>query len=391
MANKFDTAIDRRGTSSMKWASLDNENTIAVGLADMDFPTADAVVDEVMALAKFGIHGYATITPGYYQSFIQWCACRYEWEVKEEWLLYSPGIIAGMGSAVRALTEPGDHVIYQTPGFYLLNELTRTNDRVSIQNPLVYADGRYSIDFEDLEAKASHTKAKMLLLCNPQNPTGRVYTRNELQRIADICLRHHVLIVSDEVHCDMVFAPHKHIPIASLGKEIADITISCLSPTKTFNMAGLQTSVNVIPNPELRGRFEKDLVSRDSKRPNIFAHAGFKAAYEKGEAWLDDVTAYIKANTDHVVAYTEQHIPEFKIVKAEGTYLVWIDCSAMQINGRELREFFLTKANVLIFPGIEYGEEGRHFIRLNPACARSLLTEVLDRMAKALAETRPPK
>lgn len=391
MANKFDTAIDRRGTSSMKWASLDNENTIAVGLADMDFPTADAVVDEVMALAKFGIHGYATITPGYYQSFIQWCACRYEWEVKEEWLLYSPGIIAGMGSAVRALTEPGDHVIYQTPGFYLLDELTRTNDRVSIQNPLVYADGRYSIDFEDLEAKASHTKAKMLLLCNPQNPTGRVYTRNELQRIADICLRHHVLIVSDEVHCDMVFAPHKHIPIASLGKEIADITISCLSPTKTFNMAGLQTSVNVIPNPELRGRFEKDLVSRDSKRPNIFAHAGFKAAYEKGEAWLDDVTAYIKANTDHVVAYTEQHIPEFKIVKAEGTYLVWIDCSAMQINGRELREFFLTKANVLIFPGIEYGEEGRHFIRLNPACARSLLTEVLDRMAKALAETRPPE
>lgn len=388
MPSKFDTAIDRRGTSSMKWASLENEKTIAVGLADMDFPTADAVVDEVMALAKFGVHGYATITPGYYQSFIQWCARRYDWNVKEEWLLYSPGIIAGMGSAVRALTEVGDHVIYQTPGFYLLDELTRTNDRISIQNPLVYADGRYSIDFDDLEAKASHPKAKMLLLCNPQNPTGRVYTRKELQRIADICLHHKLLIVSDEVHCDMVFAPHKHVPIASLGKEVADITISCLSPTKTFNMAGLQTSVNVISNPELRTRFERDLISRDSKRPNIFAHSGFKAAYEKGEAWLNEVTAYIKANTDYVAAYAEQHIPEFKIVKAEGTYLVWIDCSEMRINGRELREFFLSKANVLIFPGIEYGEEGRHFIRLNPACARSLLTEVLDRMAKALAEIR---
>lgn len=388
MANKFDSAIDRRGTSSMKWATLSNKETIAVGLADMDFPTADAVVDEVMALAKFGVHGYATITPGYYRSFISWSARRYDWEVMEEWLSYSPGIIAGMGSAVRAFSEIGDQVIYQTPGFYLLDELTKTNDRVSVYNPLIYKDGKYTIDFEDLETKASHPKAKIFLLCNPQNPTGRVYTREELHRIADICLRNNVLIVSDEVHCDMVFHPHKHIPIASLSKEIAENTITCLSPTKTFNMAGLQTSVNVISNPSLRARFERDLVSRDSKRPNIFAHAGFKAAYEKGEQWLEDVAAYIKGNTDFLVSYAEEYIPEFKVVKAEGTYLVWIDCSATKMEGRQLKDFFLEQANVLIFPGIEYGEEGKHFIRLNPACSRAMLKEVLDRMAKALLALR---
>ncbi|MCY1473795.1 Cystathionine beta-lyase PatB [compost metagenome] len=372
----------------MKWASLKDKYTIAVGLADMDFPTADAVVDEVITLAKFGVHGYATITPGYYQSFISWCARRYDWEVEEDWLSYSPGIIAGMGSAVRAFTEVGDHVIYQTPGFYLLDELTKTNDRVSVYNPLNYENGRYSIDFKDLELKASHPKAKMFLLCNPQNPTGRVYTREELQRIADICLRNNLLIISDEVHCDIIYEPHKHIPIASLGKEVAEITVSCLSPTKTFNMAGLQSSVNVISNPSLRARFEKDLISRDSKRPNIFAHAGFKAAYEKGESWLEEVVAYIKVNTEYLVGYLEQHIPELKVVKAEGTYLIWIDCSGTKMEGRQLKEFFLEQANVLIFPGIEYGEEGRHFIRLNPACSRSVLVEVLDRMAKALSAVR---
>lgn len=388
MSNKFDVVIDRRNTSSMKWAGVNSEQTISVGVADMDFLTADAVVEEVRKLAEFGVFGYSILSEGYYNSFIDWCARRYDWEVKEEWLSYTPGVIAGMGCAVRAFSEVGDHVIFQTPAFYLLNELTVTNDRVSVRNPLIYKDGVYTIDFDDLEQKASHPKAKIFMLCNPQNPSGRVYTRDELVKIADICLRHNVLIVSDEVHCDMVYQPHKHIPIASLSEAVADITISCLSPTKTFNMAGLQTSVNVISNPDLRARFAKDLLSRDSKRPNVFANIGFKAAYEKGEEWLDEAITYIQGNANYLIEFVEKNIPEFNVIKPEGTYVIWVDCSKTGMQGLQLKEFFLKHANVLVSAGSEYGPEGDNFIRINPACPREMLVQVMERMASAVAATR---
>ena len=384
MLSTYDKKIDRKNTSSMKWAGIKDDETIAVGVADMDFMTSDAVVAEVKKVAEKGVFGYSIIQEGYYSSFIRWCNKRYNWQVKEEWLSYTPGVIAGMGGAVRAFSEVGDHVIFQTPAFYLLNELTVTNDRIPVNNPLVLKDGKYHIDFDDLEEKAKHPKAKIFMLCNPQNPSCRVYTKEELTKIADICLKNDVLIVSDEVHCDMVYQPHKHIPIASLSQEIADITVTCLSPTKTFNMAGLQTSVNVISNENLRAKFAKELLSRDSKRPNIFANVGFKAAYEKGEEWLDNTLEYIKGNVDFVIKYIESNIPEMNVIYPEGTYLIWIDCSQTKIKGSDLKSFFLENANVLVSAGSEYGENCANFIRINPACPREVLVEVMDRINHSL-------
>lgn len=388
MTYNFDKIIDRRNTSSMKWQNLKDDNTIAVGIADMDFETADVIVDAVKEIANFNLYGYSILESGYYQSFIDWCLRHYQWDIEETWLSYTPGVIAGMGSAVRAFSNVGDQVIFQTPAFYLLNELTVTNDREAVNNSLIYKDGKYFIDFDDLEEKARNPKAKIFMLCNPQNPSCRVYTKEELQKIAEICLRNDVLIVSDEVHCDMVYEPHKHIPIASLSKEIADHTITCMSPTKTFNMAGLQISVNIISNSDLREKYNKELLSRDSKRPNIFANAGFKVAYEKGDDWLKAALKYIKDNVDFAIEFINKNIPEFKVIEPEGTYLLWIDCSKMNISGSKLEEFFLENANVLISPGSGYGPEGNDFIRLNPACPRVVLEETLKRINTAMSKNR---
>lgn len=384
MTYNFDTVIDRRNTPSVKWAQVKDKDGIAVAMADMDFKACKEVTDAIETIAKFGIYGYVGPGAGYYAPFIDWCKRRYGWSIQKEWISYSPGIIAGMGSAVRVFSEIGDHVIFQTPAFQLFTELVVTNGREPVHNPLIYKKGKYYIDFDDLERKAQNPKAKVLLLCNPQNPSLRVFTKEELLKIGDICLRNNVIIVSDEVHCDMVFKPHKHIPIASLSDALLQNTVTCLSPTKTFNLAGLQISVNVIANPEIRAKYQNELVSRDSKRPNLFGMVGFRAAYEHGESWLEDVSAYIKDNLDFLVEYINKNIPELSVVETEGTYLAWVDCSALGITGTELGDFFIEKANIYTYPGITFGEEGTSFVRLNLACPRSVVEETAKRMEKAI-------
>ncbi|WJD83576.1 MalY/PatB family protein [Priestia megaterium] len=385
MSYNFDKIVNRRNTSSMKWNNIKNEDSIAIGIADMDFHTPDVVVDEIKKVADFGVYGYVVTGEGYYDSFIDWSKRRYNWEVSEEWLSYTPGVIAAMGSAVRAFSDVGDQVIYQTPAFYLFNELTVTNGREPVHNSLIYQDGKYTIDFEDLERKAQNPRAKIFLLCNPQNPSCRVFTKEELLRIGEICLKNNVIIVSDEVHCDIVYKPYKHIPIASLSEELAHNTVTCFSATKTFNMAGLQISVNVIPNPEMRKKYELELLSRDSKRPNIFAMCGMRAAYAKGEPWLEELLLYIKGNVEFLTDFISTNLPDLKVIKPEGTYLIWVDCSKLGISGEELGDFFAEKANVFVSAGSGYGEEGNDFIRINPACPRAVLEEALKRMEKAIA------
>jgi cystathionine beta-lyase len=380
----FDKVIDRKGTDSIKWSFRNNDDSIALGWADMDFHTPQAVTDAVSQVAGFGLYGYVAPGPGWYDPFIMWCGRHYHWQVKEEWLSYTPGVISALGSAVRAFTQKGDQVIFQTPAFCLFTELTETNDREVVPNPLIYEDGKYTIDFEDLEAKAKKPKAKMLILCNPHNPTGRVFTKEELTRIGEICVRNNVIIASDEVHCDMVYKPHQHICIASISEAIAQNTITCLSPSKTFNMAGLQISVNVISTPQMREKYSKELVSRDSKRPNIFGMAAFRAAYESGEEWLEKLLAYIKGNLDYLTDYLEKNIPSLKVVRPEGTYLAWIDCTGLGLSGQALGDFFAKNANIFISSGIGFGVEGTSFIRVNLACPRSTIRETLDRMKKAI-------
>ena len=388
MTYDFDQVIDRMKTDSIKWRFRKNADSIALGWADMDFRTPDAVTEAVRRVADFGLYGYVEPGPDWYDPFIDWCERRYGWKLEREWLSNAPGIIAALGCAVRAFTEKGDQVIFQTPGFALFTELTLTNGREAVHNPLLYENGRYAIDFADLEEKARNPRAKLLILCNPHNPTGRVFTRRELECVADICLRNQVLIASDDVHCDMVYKPHRHICIATLSEAAAMNSISCLSASKTFNMAGLQISANVIPNPVLREKYARELVSRDSKRPNIFALAAFHAAYRSGEPWLEDLLVYVKGNLDYLTEYIRANIPEIRVVQPEGTYLVWLDCSelgaARGLSGIALSDFFADNANIFVSPGIGYGEEGANFIRLNLACPRSVIAEALCRMERAV-------
>ncbi len=384
MSYNFDEIIDRRKTDSIKWSFRNNDDSIALGWADMDFRTPKVITDAVRREADFGLYGYVAPGPGWYDPFINWCERRYHWQIKEAWLSYTPGVIAALGSAVRAFTQKGDQVIFQTPAFCLFTELTETNDREAVHNPLIYQDGRYCIDFDDLEAKAKNPKAKLLILCNPHNPSCRVFTREELTRIGKICVKNNVIIASDEVHCDMIHKPHQHICIASISEEIAQNTITCLSATKTFNMAGLQISANVIKNPQMREKYAKELVSRDSKRPNIFGMAAFRAAYESGEEWLEELLVYIKGNLDYLTDFIGKNIPQLKVIWPEGTYLVWIDCTDLGLSGMELGDFFAKYANVFLSAGIFYGIEGNNFIRINLACPRSIIQETLIRMGKAI-------
>lgn len=384
MKYDFEAVIDRMKTDSVKWRFRKNADSIALGWADMDFRTPEVVVEAVRRVADFGLYGYVEPGPDWYRPFMDWCERRYGWSVKEEWLSYTPGVIAALGCAVRAFTEKGDQVIFQTPGFVLFTELTVTNDREAVHNPLLYEKGRYSIDFADLEAKARHPRAKLLILCNPHNPTGRVFTREELERVAEICLRNGVLIASDDVHCDLIHKPNRHICIASLSEAAAMSSITCLSASKTFNMAGLQVSANVIPNPDLREKYARELVSRDSKRPNIFALAAFEAAYKDGEPWLEELLTYVKGNLDYLAAYISDKIPQLGVVRPEGTYLAWIDCSALGLSSTALSGFFADQANIFVSPGSGYGVEGDNFIRINLACPRRTIEETLRRMERAI-------
>lgn len=384
MSSNFDEVIDRRNTSAYKLRDCKDSNTIALGLADMDFHTAEPVVKAVQNAANFSLYGYVQPAGDYYDPFIGWCKSHYRWSIEREWISYTPGVIAGIGGAVRVLTEPGDEVIFQTPAFSLFTELTVSNGRVPAHNPMLYRNGKYSIDFDDLEVKARSPKAKVLILCNPHNPTCRVLTKDELLRIGEICLRNNVVIVSDEVHCDMVFGDRQHISIASLSEELLQNTITCMSPTKTFNMAGLQISVNVIANPEIRKKFELDCLSRDSKRPNIFGMIGFTAAYQNGLQWLNEARVYIRSNIEFVESYLKEHAPALKMIDCEGTYLAWIDCSALALRGKALGDFFINEANVLVVSGNGFVADAEEFIRLNPACPRSVLTEGLTRICAAV-------
>lgn len=384
MSSNFDEVIDRRNTSAYKLRDCKDSNTVALGLADMDFRTAEPVVKAVTNAANFSLYGYVQPAGDYFDSFIEWSKKHYRWDIEREWISYTPGVIAGIGGAVRVLTEPGDEVIFQTPAFSLFTELTASNGRVPAHNPMLYRDGKYSIDFDDLEVKAQSPRAKMLILCNPHNPTCRVLTEDELLRIGEICLRNNIVIVSDEVHCDMIFGNRKHISIASLSDALLQNTITCMSPTKTFNMAGLQISVNVIANPELRKKFELDCLSRDSKRPNIFGMIGFAAAYKEGHQWLDEVRTYIRSNIDFAECYLQEHAPLLKMIDCEGTYLMWIDCSALGLKGKALGDFFINEANVLVVSGNGFVDNADAFIRLNPACPRSVLTEGLKRICAAV-------
>ncbi|MFD0715190.1 MalY/PatB family protein [Paenibacillus sp. GCM10027626] len=385
----FDERIERKGTASYKWDQSEklfsNKDVLPLWVADMDFPAPREVVEAIVERAKQGIYGYTVHTEGYYAAVKGWLSRRHGWEVQKEWILSTPGIVPALSMLVLALSEPGDGIILQSPVYYPFYEVIRKNGRTVVDNALILKDGRYEMDYELLEEQAK-AGAKMLLLCSPHNPGGRVWTRKELERAGEICLRHNVLVVADEIHHDLVFKGHRHTPFASISPELADITVTCMAPSKTFNLAGLQAALTVIPNEELRTKYHRQLTTLSLHMESYFGLTAVESSYTYGEEWLEQLLEYVEGNLNLLIDYVSAHIPEITPIRPEGTYLAWLDCRAISEDPAELKKLMFEQAGVAFSEGSVFGKQGAGYLRVNLACPRAILQEALERFAKAVRE-----
>jgi cystathionine beta-lyase len=382
----FDRIIDRRGTSSLKWDQLGalfgGEDVLPLFVADMDFEAPREVVDGIVERAKRGIYGYTIRTEGYYEAVTGWLKRRHGWAIERDWLVTSPGVVPALAAAILAFTEPGDGVILQSPVYYPFYDVIRANGRTVVDNPLRTHDGIYRVDFDLLEEQAK--RAKLMLLCSPHNPGGRVWTADELKRIGDICLRHGVIVVSDEIHHDLVFAPHKHVPFAGLGPEYAERSVTCIAPSKTFNLAGLQAAAAIVPNGELRRRFVRTArFGLSIHMDSYFGVTGMETSYRHGEPWLEQLLVYLRENRDALIAFMEERLPELRVMKPEATYLAWVDCRAISDDPAELKKLMYGEARVAFSEGSVFGGQGAGWLRINFGCPRAVLLEALERFAAA--------
>jgi cystathionine beta-lyase len=377
----FDRLVDRRSTASNKWKKYDKD-VLPLWVADMDFASPEPVVRALRERAAHGVFGYVYEEPEYFTVVAERIARRYGWRVAPEAVVQLPGVIAGFNMAARMFTTPGDGLLEQVPVYPPILRCPGNMGLTRDEAPLARrADGRYEIDWDAFE-RAITPRTRAFLLCNPHNPTGRVYTREELTRMAEICLRRDLWIIADEIHCDLVFAPHRHVPIASLGPEVERRTITLMSPSKTFNLAGLKSAIAVIPDAALRERFvaaKVDLVAN----PNVFGFAAALAAYRDGDPWLAALMKYLEGNRDFTARYVREHFPGVVMYPPEGMYLAWLDFRQAGIPGGDPFTFFLDKARVALNDGATFGPGGGGFARLNFGSPRAMLTEGLDRMRAA--------
>ncbi|VDG97794.1 Cystathionine beta-lyase PatB [Lysinibacillus sphaericus] len=387
MKYNFDTVVDRMKSSSVKWdgaeALFGEKDLLPLWVADMDFKVPDEVSKAVADKAAHGIFGYTIREESYYQSIIDWMKSRHNWTIKKEWICHSPGVVTALSLAVQAFTKPGDKVIVQPPVYYPFMKVTETNNREVVYNPLVNNNGSYEMDFEDLTSKIDES-VKLLMLCNPHNPGGFVWNKDDLQRLGDICMEHGILVISDEIHSDLVFKKGSHIPFASLSEKFAQNSITCTAPSKTFNLAGLQTSNIIIPNEELREKFTMETERNSIGMPNSFGPVATEAAYTHGGPWLEDVLEYVEGNLKFVTDYFADNIPALKVLPLEATYLAWIDCTELGMTPEELETFFLSKAHVALNQGKAFGPGGEGFVRMNLACSRSIVEKASKQIQDAV-------
>lgn len=385
----FDPKYDRTGTGAIKYRNLP-ENTIPMWIADMDFKSPPAVTDALIKAAQHGIYGYGDTDDEYDALIVDWYDRRIGWKIEKDQILKIPGVMFGVAAAIRAVTEPNDAVLICQPVYYPFAKIIPDNHRRTVISELVLKNGRYEIDFEDFENKIKQEKVKAFLLCSPHNPVGRVWSRTELAEIAQICLKNGVYIISDEIHSDFIYPGYKHIPISSLSDEIADRTITCLSPTKTFNLAGLQAANIVVPNRNLRIRIKKECAATGYSHLNIMATAATKAAYKHGEEWLEGLLQYLGQN----IAILRTAFPGDAPVSAlnlEGTYLAWLDCRKLKMSPSELDNLFLSKAGIWLHNGHTFGAGGDGFMRMNIACPNSVLKEAIERIKFAVYHLKGDK
>ncbi len=387
MKYNFDVVINRFNTASVKWDGLENtfgsKDLISMWVADMDFPCPMPVIDALTKRAAHGIYGYTLRTESYLDSICSWMQKRHDWHIQKEWICHSPGVVPALGFIVNAFTEPGDNVIIQSPVYYPFSKMVEASGRQIVYNPLKFDGERYTMDYDDLEAKV-RAGAKMLILCSPHNPVGRVWTRDELLNLGQICKDNDVLVVSDEIHFDLVYKDFIHTPFAALSEEFAANSIICTAPSKTFNLAGLQTSNIIIANEGLRARYTNFVERLGLTLGNTFGLYALETAYTQGEEWLDELLDYLKGNLDFLTQFIEKRIPKIKVIKPEGTYLVWLDCRSLNMDALKLEQFMRTLGGVALDDGHIFGPEGSGFERINIACPRSLLEEGLYRIEQAV-------
>lgn len=378
----FDTVYDRSSSDSSKWCGYGRE-VLALCIADMDFKAPEVVIQAMRQRVEQGIFGYVRNPAELRGVVVDYLKRRFDWAVEERAITFSPGVVNSFNLAVRALTSPGDGILVQTPVYHPI-WIAHKNHGCSLEiaQLLRRADGSYGIDYDAFES-AITPRSRMYIQCSPHNPVGRVYTREELINVAEICARHDLVICSDEIHCDLVFDGHRHVPIASLSPEIADRVITLMSPAKSFNLAGLYASFAVITNPELQRRFEMARADMITPRINLLGQAAMSAAYRHGWPWLEAALEYLAGNRDLVHDYINEQIPGLTTIKPEATYLAWIDCRNSGIPGNPYR-FFLDKGRVALVDGEDFGPGGEGFVRLNYGCPRSILLSALDRMREAL-------
>lgn len=380
MIYNFDKTIVRRGTDSVKWNQHDYADLIPLWVADMDFPAAQPVVDALAQRVQHAVYGYATIPAAFYSAVMSWSSQRHKFVLQPEWILPVIGVVPALSALVSALTSPGDKVLVQEPVYHCFFSSIERNQAQVVSNDLIYRNGEYTIDFEDFEHKASDPKVKLFILCSPHNPAGRVWTRAELERLGEICLRHQVLVISDEIHCDLVFEGYTHIPFGSISAAFLANSITCVAPSKTFNLAGLQVATVLVADPELKRKVQQAFLANEISSISPFAITGLIAAYEWGGEWLDQALSYIHANYLYLKGFMNEHLPALHVFPLEGTYLVWVDCAALGISSRKLGKLLLDEAHVQVNVGAMYGKGSDDFIRLNIACSREILTTGLLRL-----------
>ncbi|WP_294609827.1 MalY/PatB family protein [uncultured Bacteroides sp.] len=384
MRYNFDERIPRRGTNSYKWDSAADADVLPLWVADMDFRTAPAVVEALKRRVEHGIFGYVRVPDAYYESLSRWFGRRHGWEIDREWVIYTSGVVPALSATIKAMTVPGDKVLVQTPVYNCFFSSIRNNGCETVASPLIYEDGTYRMDFDDLERKAADPKVKLLLLCNPHNPAGRVWRREELLRLGEICLRHNVLVVADEIHCELTFPGYTYTPFASISQEFLMHSVTCNSPSKSFNMAGLQIANIVAADADVRRKIDRAINDNEVCDVNPFGVEALMAAYNEGGEWLDELNHYLFANYTYLRAYFDKYMPQLPVTKLEGTYLVWVDCSALRISSVEIVDLLLKKEKLWLNEGTMYGEAGEGFVRINIACPRQVMLEGLEKMRKGL-------
>ena len=375
----FDEIINRKGTHAIKWNS-GQDGVLPMWVADMDFRTAPVVIEALQKRLDHGIFGYTETPPEFYNAIVNWWTRRHDFTLQTAWIVPTIGVLPSLSAAVRALTQAGEKVVVQPPVYNHFYHTIANCGRTLVENKLAYTDGRYQIDFDDLDQKTADPEVRLLIISNPHNPVGRVWSKNELQQIGDICIKNQVTVISDEIHSDLVYAGSRHFPFASLGEMYSKQSITLASPSKTFNLAGLQVGYVFTENAEFRNGIKKVLSSQEMELLSPFAIEALISAYHGGDIWLEALKSYLFANYLHLKTYFSEHLPAVKVAPLEATYLVWLDFSFLSKPALEISEALLEKHQLWVNPGDMYGEAGAGFIRINIACPRALLDEGLQKI-----------